>query len=164
MIDLDLNPAQRRQQYRDLLDGKTGEELMWPYPSDGVTAAELDAVRDYQTDTAGIPDCFDCLGGADQLDYLVGISGLLGEWWEGIDRLDGKISDQTTGTRATGTESARGYLQEQIRTWFDTRHQFLLALAHAAGAVKVPQPDYDAGAVQTSGIGALGAYGYHPLH
>jgi len=155
--DLDLNPAQRRQQYRDLLDGKTGEELMWPYPSDGVTAAELDAIRDYQTDTAGIPDCFDGrpdFDDAEQLHELVAISGLLGQWWGAIDTLDEKIR--------TRTESARYYLQEQARTWFDTRHQFLLALARAAGA-EVSQPDHDAGVVPTSGIGWLGGYGYHPL-
>ncbi len=157
MTDLDLNSAQLRQQHRDELDSKTGEELMWPYPSDDVTAAELDAVRDYQTDTAGIPDCFDCLGGADQLDYLVGISGLLGEWWDAVDTLDSKIRNPTTGS-----ESAHNYLQWQIRNWFHARHRFLLALAHATG-VKVPQPDDDAGAVFTSGRCALGVYGYHQL-
>ena len=161
--DLDLNPTQRRQQYRVELDSKTGEELMWPYSSDDVTAAELDAIRDYQTDIAGIPDCFDCLDGfpddADQLDYLVAISGLLGEWWEIIDTLDEEIP------HTTGTASAGYYLREQARTWFDTRQQFLLALARAVGA-EVSQPDHDAGVVQTSDIpdsGALGAYGYHLL-
>jgi len=94
-------------------------------------------------------------GGDDQLPHLVGISGLLGEWWEALDTLDDKIRNRHL------TESARDYLQEQIRTWFDTRHRFLLALARSAGA-KVSQPDANAGVVQTSGIGALGAYGYHP--
>lgn len=153
MTDLDLNPT--RQQYRDELDGQTGEQLMWPYPSDDVTAAELGAIRDYQADIAGVPDCFDGLGGDDQLPHLVGISGLLGEWWEALDTLDDKIRNRYL------TWSGRDYLHWQIRTWFDTRHRFLLALARSAGA-RVSQPDANAGVVQTSGIGALGAYGYHP--
>lgn len=165
----DQQPQELRQGYPWL-----GAAELLPHITDAenATPAELDAVRDYQHRTAGIPDCFDVISqeqaqapSPDDLQYLITIVPYLGQWWEAIDSLDSGLRQNGQGQLST---LGQAVLQHELHTWFRVRQHTLLAIAHHVGA-PMPQPDVDGhgGYVSTShgtyGVHFAGHFGYLPI-
>lgn len=113
---------------------------------------ELLYIGQFESDIAGLEDCFDGIERADTPE-LSACAGLLRDWWVALDTLDANLD-----TEPPPSPAAAFYLYFALHQWFEARQSVLHAIAERAG-IFISRPDHGDDGVSTSN-NARGYYGF----